>query len=259
MRNIRFRYAPDAPDVLRDVSLIVRKQEIFCLLGGNASGKTTLLTAAARLLKPQSGTVFVFGKKLKAYHSTELYRNCLSMLPQDVQTIFLKDTVREEWDGVTDFPFLSASLLDQHPYDLSGGEQQMAALGKVLRQKPRLLLLDEPSKGMDADAKCRLAQLLKQWRKDGVTILFTTHDIDFAGECADRCALMFRGQIVSDAQTPDFTEMHRFYTTAANRMTRGIYKNVVTVEEAAALCQKNGRFPSEKDAEPICSDDPNGR
>ncbi len=248
IRDVTFRYAVDMPQVLCHASLTVYEQEIVSLFGANGSGKTTLLAVAAKLCKPQGGTVSLFGKKLKTYHNTELYRNCLAMLPQDVQVVFLRDTVREELENVAALPFVLDDLMDKHPYDLSGGEQQMVAFLKILRYKPRLLLLDEPSKGMDANAKVQLAQVLQQLRQEGMTILFTTHDIAFAGMCADRCALCFRGEIVSQAASAAFMDMHRFYTTPANRIARGTYTHVVTVEEAAALCLENG-LRTESEAE----------
>ncbi len=242
-RSVYFRYARSLPDVLDALSLTVQAGEICCILGGNGSGKTTALHAAAGLCKPYAGEIRVFGKRLKDYKNQSLYRNCLAMLPQDVQTLFLRNTVREELEdaGAEDFPFDLSHLYDKHPYDLSGGEQQLCALAKVLAQKPKLLLLDEPTKGLDAHTKQRLIGILRDLRRRGMTIVIITHDTELAALCADRCALFFRGNIVSEDAPRRFFAGNSFYTTAVSRMTRGFFDNAVTVEDAAALCRQSGR------------------
>lgn len=242
-RNVFFRYERHLPDVLSDLSLTVQEGEIFCILGGNGSGKTTALHAAAGLHKPCAGSIRVFGKRLKDYKNHSLYDHCLAALPQDVQSVFLKNTVREELEeaGAEAFPFDLHHLYDKHPYDLSGGEQQLCALAKVLARKPKLLLLDEPTKGLDAHAKQRLTGILRQLREEGLTIVIVTHDTELAAECADRCALFFRGNVISSDMPRKFFSESSFYTTAASRMTRGHFDNAITVEDAAALCRQNGK------------------
>ncbi|MBQ4551531.1 MAG: ABC transporter ATP-binding protein, partial [Clostridia bacterium] len=232
-------------DVLRGLNATVYENEIYCVLGGNGSGKTTALTVAAGLNKPYSGTVRVFGKKIKEYHNQSLYRECLTMLPQDVQTVFLCNTVREELkdaaEGMALLPFDLKPYFDRHPYDLSGGEQQLVALAKVLATRPKLLLMDEPTKGIDAASKMKLIEILKALKQDGMTIVIVTHDVEFAALCADRCALFFRGNVISEGSPRAFFAQNSFYTTAISRMTRGIFDNAVTVEDAAHLCRVNGK------------------
>lgn len=242
--NVHFRYEKHAPDVLQNMNLTVYENEIYCILGGNGSGKTTSLCAAAGFLKAYSGTIRVFDKKLKEYPNQSLYRECLAVLPQDVQTVFLKNTVREELaDAGVDasgMPFDLSGLYEKHPYDLSGGEQQLVALAKVLAAKPKLLLMDEPTKGLDARRKQELMGVLKRLKASGVTVVVVTHDVEFTALCADRCGLFFRGNIVSEGVPADFFAENTFYTTAASRMTKGYFDKTVTVEQVAALCRKNG-------------------
>lgn len=242
-KDVYFRYARNFPDVLKGLNMTVYENEIVCILGGNGSGKTTALAAAAGIVTAYSGTVEIFGRKIKSYKNQTLYRNCLTLLPQDVQTVFMKNTVREELEGAEDevklLPFDFDKLMDKHPYDLSGGEQQLVALAKVLSAKPKLLLLDEPTKGIDADSKHRFISILKQLKSNGMTIVIVTHDTEFACDCADRCAMFFRGEIVSEASPREFFSENNFYTTAISRMTRGIYKNAVSLDDALELYRIN--------------------
>ena len=244
-KDVYFRYTRDGRDILDGLSFKVYSGELFCILGGNGSGKTTALSASAGLLRAYSGKIKVFGKKLKDYKNRTLYRECLAMLPQDVQTVFLKNTVREELEecgaDISELPYDISNLLDKHPYDLSGGEQQLAALAKVLAAKPKILLLDEPTKGLDAAAKLKMLSVMQSLKEKGVTIITVTHDVEFAASCADRCAMFFGGKIVSTGTPHEFFPNSSFYTTAVSRMTRGYYDNAVTVEDAAKLCRINGR------------------
>ena len=234
--DVWFRYERNGHDILRGTSLKVREGEIFCILGGNGSGKTTCLGAAAGLNKPYSGKIRIFGKDIKEYKNQSLYRNCLTMLPQDVQTIFLRNTVREELadagEEASQLPYDIESLMDKHPYDLSGGEQQLVALAKVLATKPKLLLLDEPTKGIDANAASRIIGILKSLKASGMTIVLVTHDVEFAAAAADRCAMFFRGEVTSTGTPRAFFAENNFYTTAVNRLTRGQFAGCITLDEA---------------------------
>jgi len=128
-------------------------------------------------------------------------------------------------------------LFKRHPYDLSGGEQQKVALAKLLLLKPKIVLLDEPTKGLDAESKEGLGKILKNLCSKDVAIVLVTHDIEFAAEYADKCAMMFDGDIVSEGNSNEFFAGNNFYTTAANRIARGIFPNAVTCEEVIKLCK----------------------
>ena len=226
-----FRYTPDAPDVLRGLELTVRRGELFAILGGNGAGKSTTLRLLAGLQKPYRGEVRVTGKT--------------ALLPQEVQTLFAKKTVREDLAEVTSdgamLAYVTAlcrldALLDRHPYDLSGGEQQRAALAKVLLTRPDILLLDEPTRGLDAAFKAELAELLQSLLAQGVTVVLVSHDVEFCAAYAQRCALFFDGSIASNGAPREFFALNRFYTTAANRMARGRLPEAVTAEDVIAAC-----------------------
>ena len=130
-------------------------------------------------------------------------------------------------------------LHQSHPYDLSGGEQQRLALGKILLLRPDILLLDEPTKGLDPYIKSIFAGILKDLKQLGVTIIMVTHDIEFAAEYADRCAMFFDGDIVSCDTPRRFFSGNSFYTTASNRMSRNLFEDAVTCQDVIDLCVAN--------------------
>ena len=185
---------------------------------------------------------------MEKYKSSELFRGCLAMLPQDPKSLFVKKTVREELEEMTkDTSAISEiarlcqieSLLGSHPYDLSGGEQQRAALAKVLLTKPRLLLLDEPTKGIDCFFKETFAKILADLKARGITVVMVSHDVEFCARYADVVAMFFDGQILTVDTPRRFFGANSFYTTAAHRMSRHVFTGAVTAEDVIALYRKN--------------------
>ena len=245
--GVCFRYQKNAPDVLRGLTFSVGEGELYCLIGGNGAGKSTVLSVLAGVRKAYAGKIQIFGKRIESYKNRTLHQNCTALLPQDVQTVFLCNSVREELsetdrhfaETLKDFPFALEPLLDQHPYDLSGGEQQITALAKIMLTKPRLLLLDEPTKGLDAASKERLAAVLHGLTAQGVTVLLVTHDIEFAACHADRCGFLSRGALISADIPRYFFSENAFYTTAISRITRGFYDGAVTLADAEAIAEAN--------------------
>ena len=232
-----FKYEQDGPDVVKGLSLEVRRGEFLALLGGNGTGKTTSLGLLAGLHRAYRGKLERTGT--------------VGVLPQDPQTLFVKKTLRADLlELVGELPegereektarLVSLcrldGLLDRHPYDLSGGEQQRAALAKVLLLDPELLLLDEPTKGLDAEFKVVLAEILQTLLARGVTILMVSHDVEFCARYAHRCALFFDGSIVTQGTPRDFFSGNSFYTTSANRMARSLLPDAVTPEDIIAAC-----------------------
>ena len=195
-------------------------------------------------MKNYSGKIRVFGKKIVDYKNNSLFDNCVSFVPQDIGTVFLRNTVREELEDanapVDKLPFDLTRLLDRHPYDVSGGEQQLVALAKALGSKPKLLILDEPTKGVDNASKKQYAEVISSLKESGVTVIIVTHDIEFACETADRCMFMFRGANVSCDEPKEFFSKNEFYTSAANRISRGFYNGAVTVGDILELIKRNG-------------------
>lgn len=244
LKGVCFRYERRGADILRDLDLSVKTGEVFALLGANGAGKSTAAAVAAGLRKPYCGTVKLFGKPLKDYKNGALYQGNLSLLPQDAESVFIRETVREELKGceevVEEFPFDLRPLYDRHPYDISGGERQLVALSKALSSKPRFLIMDEPSKGLDAKMKELLREVIGRLKENGVTILLITHDVEFAALCADRCALFAQGRVAALDSTERFMSDNRFYTTAASRITRRFVDGAYTVELAAERFSYDG-------------------
>lgn len=249
LEDVWFRYDRKAGDALREVSLKIGRGVFYGLVGGNGAGKSTLLSVIGGIRRPWSGKVTLLGRKLDSIPSGERYRRLLGCLPQEPQNLFRRSTVRkdleetaasrERMEELIEF-FGLEPLLERHPFDLSGGEQQCAALAKVLLTEPEILLLDEPTKGLDAVFKKKLAELLSTLKREGKTIVAASHDLDFCAQCADVCALMFSGEILSENETRAFFTGNSFYTTAANRIARDVFPDALTCEEVIAAC-KNER------------------
>ena len=248
LKELWFRYEKDSPDILRGVSAEVPKGSLYAILGGNGAGKSTTLKAICGICKPYRGKVTLFGKQIDKYKNRQLFSHCLAMLPQDPKSLFVKKTVREDLEEMTKDKALIeetaatcqiTSLLDSHPYDLSGGEQQRAALAKVLLTQPKLLLLDEPTKGIDSFFKETFAEILANLKKQGITIVMVSHDVEFCARYADLVSMFFDGQILTTDTPRRFFGSNSFYTTAAHRMSRHVFDMAVTAEDVIRLYQKN--------------------
>ena len=248
LKELWFRYEKDSPDVLRGVSAEVPKGALCAIVGGNGAGKSTTLKAICGICKPYRGKVKVLGKPVEKYKAAELFGGCLAMLPQDPKSLFVKKTVREDLAEMTKDEQKIAeiaaiceieALLDSHPYDLSGGEQQRSALAKVLLTDPKLLLLDEPTKGIDSFFKEKLAAILCKLKEQGITIVMVSHDVEFCARYADMVSMFFDGQILTTDTPRRFFGNNSFYTTAANRMSRHVFSMAVTAEDVVQLCKQN--------------------
>ena len=253
LQEIWFRYEKDIPDILKGASLKVPRNSLFAIVGGNGTGKSTTLKAISWICKPYRGKVLIDGKKLEKYKSADLFKGLMAMLPQDPQSLFVHKTVREDLGEMLPAKDPSreeriqkvaetceiTALLDSHPYDLSGGEQQRAALAKVLLTEPKILLLDEPTKGIDSFFKLKFAEIMAKLKEQGVTIIMVSHDVEFCARYADTVSMFFDGGIVTTNTPNRFFSGNSFYTTAANRMSRHLFENTINIEDVITLCQKN--------------------
>ena len=245
---------------LYDVSLNIRKGEILSIIGSNGAGKSSLLRTIAGDKSIDSGSITFQGEQLPK-SSYEVVGKGISLVPEGRRifpNLSVKDNLaigaynrRKDKEGIKEsleevldlFPRLKERY-HQLGGTLSGGEQQKAAFAKILLTEPKIILLDEPTKGIDAFSKNTLAGILYQLKEKGITVIIVTHDVEFAAEHADRCAMFFDGQIVSVANPVEFFASNSYYTTAASRISRGLYQNAVTVDMVVELCRKNGKKQS---------------
>ena len=256
LKDVYFQYNKISEPTIRDLSFKVYKGEIYSILGGNGTGKSTTLSLVARQRKPQRGKIFINNIEMKKYNNKSLYENNLALLPQNPQSLFVFETVREDLEEVLilqnkDREYIDKEvkrvsklldiehLLEHHPYDLSGGELQRAGMAKVMLLNPKIILLDEPTKGLDAYCKEEIGKMLMKLRDMGVTIVVVSHDIEFSARYSDRCAMFFDGSIVSEGTPREFFLGNNFYTTVSNRIARNIFEDTLIHEDVVSLCKKN--------------------
>jgi energy-coupling factor transport system ATP-binding protein len=235
-REVTFRYEKEGPEVLRKLNLSLHQGELLAILGGNGAGKSTLLQVLSGLAKPQRGKVDC----TKGVTSGFLAQNPLLYFSYDTVQEELQhmaqmagrseDEAKLEMDRLLEV-FELHQVLESHPHDLSGGQQQKLALAMVMLLKPDILLLDEPTKGLDPEAKTRFAALLRQLLEQGISIVTVTHDVEFAARYASRCALLFDGSITAEGTPAEFFSSNYFYTTAVNRMVRDFLPQALTIED----------------------------
>ena len=241
--DLWFRYEKNGRDIIKGLTLKVYDGEILAIIGGNGTGKTTLLSVLAGMRRAYRGKYRING-------------NRTALLPQNPQSLFVCDTVKEElleaFEGtsiekseqniriqeIAEFLEIN-TLMDKHPYDISGGEQQRVALGKVLLLEPDLLLMDEPTKGLDNLLRMKFGELLKRLASNGHTLIFVSHDIEFCSRFANRCIMFFDGGISGEGTPRKLFSGNNFYTTAANRMARSYFVDGILPEDIGWLVAQN--------------------
>ena len=249
-----FRYDKQSPDVVKALTLRAYPGELLAILGGNGTGKSTTMGLISGIHRAYRGKVSVLGT------APQEVSGKIALLAQDPQTLFVKNTVIEDLLSVLDDAPRDrrkalalekarlcelTELLERHPYDLSGGEQQRAALCKVLLREPEVLLLDEPTKGLDAEFKRVFARIIRRLCARGVCVIMVSHDAEFCASYASRCAMFFDGAIVAEGTPREFFSSGSFYTTSASRMARGLLPGAITPEDVIAAC--GGEVPPEPD------------
>ena len=229
-KGVWYRYERNDTDVVKGFDFTARKGDRICILGGNGTGKTTALKLLAGLYAPYRGSV--------------THTGTVMLLPQNPQTMFLKSTVRadllaalprqeQKEEAILETARLCgiANLLSRHPYDLSGGEQQRAALAKLLLLQPDILLLDEPTKGFDIAFQQTFASILDALQQRGITVIMVSHDVEFCARYGQQCMLFFDGAVIVSEPARTFFAGNHFYTTAASRIARNILPEAITAED----------------------------
>lgn len=259
LNEVFFGYEDAEEAVLRSVNLTLHKGEWYCLLGGNGVGKSTLLKALCGQITCQQGSFFYEEKKVKPDKNMPMGRDGIVYLPQSPKVLFSQITVEEELLVMLEEPYCRqkealtheqklisindmlgrmnlTSVRGRHPYDLSGGQQQRLALAKLLLLNPTILLLDEPTKGMDPGFKGEFANIIGELLSEGRSVLMVSHDVEFAAEYTDTCGLLFDGEIITSQRADMFFAGNSFYTTNTNKMVRQEIDGAVTVAEVIRRC-----------------------
>lgn len=253
LKEVDYQYSKNTPAVLYNLDLTIYEGEWLAIVGANGTGKSTLLKVMGGILKAQHGNMKYKGKKVRKWEPKRV-----SYLPQNPKLFFIQDTIKKEFDhlalqhGVKNpeeriqnllTKFGIAHLQDQHPYDLSGGELQKAALIGSLLVEPTILLIDEPTKGLDPESKRAFGELVSALVEEGLTVVMVTHDIEFSATYATRCSMLFQGEITVTEKTRDFFHENTYYTTVLNRATRNSTAYpVVTLEEARRIWRVKSPF-----------------
>lgn len=210
LRGVSTHYGP--VQILRGVSLEIRAGEIVCLLGGNASGKTTTLRTILGYVDPSQGDVLLDGERVNGFPTPELVKRGISMVPEN-RRLFLKMTVmenlqlgaylRDDREGISEdmeriltlFPRLKERPT-QKAGTLSGGEQQMVAMGRALMARPKVLLMDEPSMGLAPALVAKNFEIIQQINEQGTTVFVVEQNANMALSVADRGYVLQTGEIV---------------------------------------------------------------
>lgn len=245
LKNIYFRYKKEGPDILKGLNFTLNPGEIHGILGGNGAGKSTMLKLISGVEEASRGKVYDGEKKRK---KGEINRD-IALVPQHPKALFVFKSAREELEEMSKDQeeiqeiieeFDLEKILNHHPFDLSGGEMERLALAKILLKKPRILLLDEPTKGMDGQFKLKFKEILDRYVKRGGTVLMVSHDVEFCAETAQQCSLFFNGECISQGPSREFFSGNHFYTTAANKIFRKENLNIVTIEDAIEEINQEG-------------------
>ena len=243
VENLWFSY-PESGEVLHGVNLKVNSGEFVALMGENAAGKTTLLKHLVGLLKPDRGRVLVLGQDTRRTNPQALACS-VGYLSQNPNDYLFQPTVADELQfTLTNLGLPGSGSIDRtleklalesfraiNPRDLSSGERQRVALASVMVAGPKLLVLDEPTRGLDYALKERLGKLLQGIAGEGTTVLVVTHDVEFAAEYASRTVLLFDGRLAADGPKHQMLGGSMFYAPQISRLFRQIDDSVLTFRE----------------------------
>lgn len=248
LKHLEFEYDRQGQPILDDLNLEVRQKDWVAIIGKNGTGKTTLLKVIMGFLNLRRGTIQLLGKKLSHWTKNKghFYQK-ISYLSQNPSDYFSYETVWEEYVnratqlGLQDPEKQATDMLrkmtithiaEQNPHDASGGEQQLITLGLLLLSQPQILLLDEPTKGLDPIRRTNLGNILKRLQNENnLTVIMVSHDMNFSAEYATKCALLFDGKLVTKAEPHRFFADNFFYTTTINRMVRYQLPKVIHRQE----------------------------
>lgn len=213
LENVRYVY-PNGVEALKNVSLKIWERELIAVMGENGSGKTTLLKHLNGLLKPTEGKVLVDGQDTREASVAELSRK-VGIVFQTPDTMFFTESVwsevyfslkilgypEKEAANRTEYALKFMDLWkykDRSPFTLSGGEKKRLSIAIVLAWQPKYIVIDEPTVGQDAPSRKRLEQLIQELRNEGITVILSSHDVEFVIDLRPRVILLSRGKLLAD-------------------------------------------------------------
>jgi energy-coupling factor transport system ATP-binding protein len=230
VRKLGFSY--NGHPALKDVDLTVQQGELVALMGRNGAGKTTLLKQCTGLLRPDEGQVQVMGLDTKLTAVEELVRQ-IGYVPQNPNALLFADTISDELaftrrahalPPIDDTALLQTlglnGMRERYPRDLSAGERQRVALAAVLVSDPALILLDEPTRGLDYAQKAALVGFLEEQKRLGKTIVVVTHDVELVAQCAERVVLMGNGEVIVDGPAREVMSDSQVFASQVNKLFR---------------------------------------
>jgi energy-coupling factor transport system ATP-binding protein len=241
----------DNYQAVKEMNISIKKGDFLGILGANGAGKSTFMKAIMGI-KKYSGSIKISGREVSKVKLRDMAGN-IGYVSQNPNDYLTKDTVYEEIKFTLDnFNIKDYILIDEilksfdiydvkhkNPRDLSGGQRQRVAIASIMVLKPEILMLDEPTRGLDIEIKENLGNMLKKINNNGTTILLITHDIDFAGEFCSEFMLMFNGEKVAKGNREQVLGNGIFYTTTINKLVRGSAKNIFTLKQAQELYIEN--------------------
>lgn len=245
IKGLYFTY-PDGPEVLKNLDLKIKKGDFIAVMGENGAGKSTLLKNINGLLKAGRGQIKVCERDAKKLSLEEL-AEYIAYLPQDCNDYLFLPSVEEElaynlnnrklppdegYKKLIIDRLKLAPILGSNPRDLSAGEAQRAAMASILLGRPALLLLDEPTRGLDYRMKVQLGELLQELNEDGTAIVMVTHDVEFVAQYARDVLLMFDGHIISRGGKYEVLPQSTFYAPQMCKLFNNIIDGVLTLNEA---------------------------
>lgn len=240
--NLCFSYDGNE-SALKNINININNGEFVEIMGPNGAGKSTLFKSMMGFTK-YKGSIKLFGKEVSKYKRHDLIKN-IGYISQNPNDYISKETVYDEIKftldnyGIKKYELIDAALNNlgidnlkyRNPRDISGGEKQRVAIASVLVMEPEIILLDEPTRGLDFNTKKLLGNTLRELNKKGSTIIMITHDIEFAAEFANKFILLFNGEAIQTGTKEEVFTGGTYYNTSMNKLFRNIDDAIFTIDD----------------------------
>lgn len=244
IKNLSFSYGNDY--VLKDINMKILKGSSNCIIGSNGAGKTTLIKLISGLIKSYQGHIFLNDRNMKKYNN--LYHDCIALLPSNPKYLFVKERLEDDIKYMIDIhvkdkkdkekvfeniisEYDIKDLMNRTFDNLSFGQKQLAAIAKVMISNPKILILDEPTKGLDYFCKEKLSYIINHLKSKGITLVMVSHDMDFIAQNTDYCYFLFNHAIAFEGETNKFIINNKFYTTNIHNIVKKRLPNTINLKD----------------------------